>query len=90
MSRLTLKYNNQQHLELLLPVDRVGMPRGHHDGVALVQLVGNAVDRDAADTVQAGDERVAAGGVRADLTSLSKEKSVTLSASFCASVRLTT
>ena len=67
MSRLTLKHNNQQHLELLLPVDRVGMPRGHHDGVALVQLVGNAVDRDAADAVQAGDERVAAGGVRADL-----------------------
>ena len=73
MSRLTLKHNNQQHLELLLPVDRVGMPRGHHDGVALVQLVGNAVDRDAADAVQAGDE-----------------KSVTLSASFCATVRLTT
>ena len=59
--------DDQQHLELLLAEYGVGMPRGHDDGLALVQLMGDAVDGHAADAVQTGDEGVAAGLVGADL-----------------------
>ena len=45
---------------------------GHDDGLALVQFIPDAVDRDAAHAVQAGDEGVAAGLVRADLLALVK------------------
>ena len=47
---------------------------GHDDGLALVQFIPDAVDRDAAHAVQAGDEGVAAGLVRADLLALVKGK----------------
>ena len=66
------------------------MTLGHHDGFALVHQEFFAVNGDPALTLQAGDECVAAGGVRADLLVFVKEKSVTLTAPFCASVLLTT
>ena len=66
------EHHDQQHFELLLTEDGVGMARGHDDGLALVQLVGRAVDGDASRTVEAGDKRVAAGFMRADLLALVK------------------
>ena len=64
------------------------MARGHDDGLALVQLMGHAVDGDAACAVEAGDKRVAAGFVGADLLTLVKREE--RDASFCARVLLTT
>ena len=66
------EHHDQQHFELLLTEDGVGMARGHDDGLALVQLIGRAVDGDASRTVEAGDKRVAAGFMRADLLALVK------------------
>ena len=84
------EYDNQQHFELLLAVDGMRMAGGHDDRLALVQNVRLAVDGDAADAVQAGDKRVAAGLMRADFFALAKGKSVTLMRGFWASVLLTT
>ena len=85
------KYHNQQHFEPLLSEHRVGMAGGHEDGLALVEDVLHAVHGDAPLAVQTQHQRVAAGLVGADLLSLvSKANSVTLTASFCASVLLTT
>ena len=55
--------HDEEHLELLLPKDRVRMAGGHDDAVALAQLVIHAVNRDAAHAVEAGDKGVAAGDI---------------------------
>ena len=62
-----LEYYNQQHLKLLLSIYGMGMLCRHDDGLALMQFVGLAVDGDAADAVQAGNEGITAGFVGADL-----------------------
>ena len=46
-----LKYDNQQHLKLLLAIYGMRMLGRHDDGLALMQLVSLAVDGDAADAV---------------------------------------
>ena len=71
---MLLKHHDQQHFELLLAEYGVRVACGHDDGLALVQFIPDAVDRDAAHAVQAGDEGVAAGLVRADLLALVKGK----------------
>jgi len=68
------EHNDEQHLELLLTVHRVRMARGHDDALTLVQDVLDAVDRDPAHAVEAGDHRVAAGFVGADLLTLVKRE----------------
>ncbi len=55
-----LEYYNQQHLKLLLTIYGMGMLGWHDDGLTLMQLVSLAVDGDAADAVQAGDEGITA------------------------------
>ena len=62
-----LEYYNQQHLKLLLSIYGMGMFGRHDDGLALMQLVSLAIDGDAADAVQAGNEGITAGLVGADL-----------------------
>ena len=62
-----LKYDNQQHLKLLLTIHSMRMLGRHNDGLAFMQLVSFAVDGDAADAVQAGNEGITAGFVGADL-----------------------
>ena len=50
------------------------MARGHDDALTLVQDVLDAVDRDPTHAVEAGDHRVAAGFVGADLLTLVKRE----------------
>ena len=64
---LSSEHHNEQHLELLLAVDRVRVSGGHDYALALVQLVVNAVYRYFSDSLEAGDKCVAAGGVGAYL-----------------------
>lgn len=59
--------HGQQHLEACLPIDRVRHVRRHDDALAGGDEVRLAVDGEAARAVEHGDERVAVGGVRADL-----------------------
>ena len=49
--KIPSEYHDQQHFELLLTVDGVGMARGHDDGLALVQLVVFSIDRDSAHAI---------------------------------------
>ena len=74
--------HGQQHLKACLPIDRVRHVRRHDDALPGGDEVRLAVDGEAASAVEHGDERVAVGGVRADLL-------VMLRARFCASVLLT-
>ena len=66
------EYHVLLQFELRLTVDGVGMARGHDDALTLVQDVLDAVDRDPTHAVEAGDHRVAAGFVGADLLALVK------------------
>ena len=86
----SLKHDNEKQFELFLRVDRARMPLGHDDRLAFVQSVRLAVDRDAADAVRADHERAPPEECVPISSSLSNENSVTLSASFCANVQLTT
>ena len=68
------KYNGQQHLELLLAKDGVGMTGGHHDGLTFMQKILFPVNGDFSGPIQAGDKGIAAGLVGADLLALVKGK----------------
>ena len=69
-----LKYDNQQHLKLLLSIHGMRMLCRHDDGLALMQLVNLTIDGDAADAVQAGNEGITAGFVGADLLAFGERK----------------
>ncbi len=90
MHQWFLENNHQHHLELLLSEDRMGMLGRHHNGFALPEHIFLSVDGDLPHAVQAGDKGIAGRLMGADLLALVKENSVTLTAAFCASVRLTT
>ena len=68
------EYDDEQHLELLLPIYRVRMTRGHDDGFACVQNVFHTIDGDPAHAVKADDHCIAAGLMGADLLALVKGK----------------
>ena len=71
---LSLEHDDQKHFEALLAEDGVRMAGGHHDGFALVQNMRLSIDGNTAGAVQAGDKRVAAGGMRADFLILIEGK----------------
>ena len=68
------EYDDEQHLELLLPIYRVRMTRGHDDGFACVQNVFHTIDGDPAHAVKADDHCIAAGLMGADLLALVERK----------------
>ena len=61
-----LKYDNQQHLKLLLSIHGMRMLCRHDDRLPFMQFICLAVDGDAADAVQAGNEGITARLVGAD------------------------
>ena len=81
--------NHQQHFEPFLPVYRMRVSSRHDDGFAAVQFIRFAVDGHL--PTPSRQAASAPPDLRALISSpLSNEKSVTLSALFCASVLLTT
>ena len=69
-----LEHYDKKHLELLLAVHRVRVPRRHNDRLSLVNKIRLAVYREPSPSVKAGHKRVSARFVRAYLLSLVKGK----------------
>ena len=67
-----LKYNHQKHFEFFLAEYGMGMLSRHHDRVALMQNIFNAVDCDFSGSVKACNHCVSARFVGADFFALVK------------------
>lgn len=68
------EYYYEQHFEIGLAVNSMGMLCGHHDCVAFVYFVFYSVYCDYAGTLKAGNKSVSAGLMSADFFAVGKSK----------------